>query len=95
VGVVVGQTERAVQVGQQLAGGVALSPLGDGDEAVPVGLVSGLVEVADLGQKVTGRDRSGVLCRVILVPECHGASVVERVFEKNPWMRAPGWICGG
>jgi len=58
VGVVVGQPERAVQVGQQLPGGVAVGPLGDRDEPVPVCLVSGPVEVADLGQQVTGRDRS-------------------------------------
>ncbi len=84
VGVVVGQPECAVQVGEQLAGGVALSPLGDRDEPVPVGLVSSLVEVANLGQQVTGRHRSGVLCRVILVPECHDQILLEHQFERNP-----------
>ncbi len=43
VGVVVGQPERAVEVGEQLAGGVAVGPLGDGDEELSVGVVGGLL----------------------------------------------------
>ncbi|CAM3875203.1 hypothetical protein NOMA109596_14855 [Nocardioides marinus] len=81
VGVVVGQPEGAVQVGQQLAGGVPVGPLGDRDEPVPVSLVSSLVEVANGSQQVTGRHRRRPLCRVILVPECHDQILLEHVFE--------------
>jgi len=95
VGVVVGEAEGAVEVGEQLAGGVAVRPLGDRDEPVPDGLVGSLVEVANLGQQVTSRDRRRLLSRVVLVPECHVQSLLEHQFERNRWMRARGRICGG
>ena len=83
VGVVVGQPVGAVEVGEQLAGGVPVGPGGDGDEELPVGVVGGLLLRDGEGQQVTGRDRSGVLCRVILVPECHDQILLEQVFEWN------------
>ncbi|CAM3803670.1 hypothetical protein NOMA109596_11535 [Nocardioides marinus] len=83
VGVLVGQPVGAVEVGHQLAGGVPVGPLSDRDEPIPVGLIGSLVEVADGGQQVTGRDRSGVLCRVILVPECHVQILLEHLFEEK------------
>ena len=81
--VVVGEAVDAVEVRHQLAGGVPVGPGGDGDEELPVGVVGGLLLRDGEGQQVTGRDRSGVLCRVILVPECHDQILLEQVFEWN------------
>ncbi|CAM3980912.1 hypothetical protein NOMA109596_18175 [Nocardioides marinus] len=94
VGVVVGQPVGAVEVRHQLAGGVAVGPLSDRDEPVPVGLIGSLVEVADGGQQVTGRPGRRVLRSGVVVPECHDQILLEQVFEWNG-REGTERICGG